>query len=62
MDPKLIDNFIKTYLQKNVDYLTNILFRTFPDGLDIEIFNKKSLVLAQKIPNILLIENMSLLF
>ena len=48
MDPKLIDNFIKTYLQKNVDYLTNILFRTFPDGLDIEIFNKKSLVLAQK--------------
>ena len=48
MDPKLIDDFIKIYLKKNVDYVTNILTRTYPDGLDIEIFNKKSLFKAWK--------------
>jgi len=48
MDPKLIDDFIKIYSKKNVDYVTNILSRTYPDGLDIEIFNKKSLFKAWK--------------
>ena len=44
MDPVLIDNFINIFLQKkNLDYLSNTIERTFPDGLDIEIFTNKSL-------------------
>jgi len=42
-DPYLIDKLIKIFLKKNVDYLSNISPRTFPDGLDIEIFNMKTL-------------------
>lgn len=48
IDPKLIDKFIITYFKKNVDYLSNIEKRTYPDGLDLEIFNKKSLIYTFK--------------
>jgi len=49
MDPILIDDFIKIFLKrKRVDYLSNIFKRSYPDGLDLEIFNKKSLELAWK--------------
>ena len=49
MDPNLIDNFLEVFLKKkNIDYLSNIFDRSFPDGLDIEIFNKKTLNLAWK--------------
>jgi len=45
-DPKLIDRLIGIYENKNVDYLSNIEPATFPDGLDIEIFNFKILKYA----------------
>ncbi len=48
MDPKLLDNFIKIFLKKKFDYVSNTLTRTYPDGLDIEIFNYKSLHKAWK--------------
>ena len=47
-DPNLIDKFINIFLKKKVDYLTNVISRTFPDGLDIEIFNKRALNIAWK--------------
>ena len=43
LDPKLIDKLIKIYKKNNFDYVSNIEKRTFPDGMDIEIFNFKSL-------------------
>ncbi len=42
-DPVLVDQFIKKYKSLNVDYLCNSLPLTYPDGLDFEIFNFKSL-------------------
>ena len=42
-DPLLVDQFIKKYKSLNVDYLCNSLPLTYPDGLDFEIFNFKSL-------------------
>ena len=45
-DPKLVDKLIGIYENKNVDYLSNIEPTTFPDGLDIEIFNFKILKYA----------------
>ena len=39
IDPFLIDNVIRKYFKDKVDYTSNIFPRTFPKGLDIEIFS-----------------------
>tara|TARA_B100000579_G_C22645342_1_gene763460 strand:- start:39 stop:722 length:684 start_codon:yes stop_codon:yes gene_type:complete len=44
MDPTLVDKFVLLFQKKNVDYLSNTSPRSFPDGLDIEIFNIKTLI------------------
>ena len=38
IDPKLVDKVIKLFLSSNVDYVSNIDPPTFPDGLDVEVF------------------------
>ena len=44
IDFKLMDKMIKKFLEKKeYDFLSNTLTRTYPDGLDIEIFKKKVL-------------------
>jgi len=45
VDPELVDELSQIYLNKspNIDYVTNILPPTFPDGLDIEIISTKTL-------------------
>ena len=45
-DPKLLDEIIKFFLDGNFDYASNTIERTFPDGLDIEIFTFKCLTEA----------------
>jgi spore coat polysaccharide biosynthesis protein SpsF len=39
IDPVLLDEMIEVYLQGGMDYLSNSLTRTFPRGLDAEIFS-----------------------
>tara|TARA_B100001057_G_scaffold484275_1_gene562159 strand:- start:2538 stop:4067 length:1530 start_codon:yes stop_codon:yes gene_type:complete len=48
VDPYLIDTMVKKFLDKKVDYLSNTLDRTFPDGLDIEIFKSSALEFAHE--------------
>ncbi|WP_042142583.1 cytidylyltransferase domain-containing protein [Paucisalibacillus sp. EB02] len=43
IDPKIIDNVIKFYLDNNYDYVSNTLVRTFPRGMDTEVFSIKNL-------------------
>jgi len=44
VDPALVDKLVKIYRdRKNLDYITNILPPTFPDGIDIEIISTKTL-------------------
>ena len=43
IDPEIVDKVIKKYYLSKADYGTNIMPATYPDGLDIEIFNFKSL-------------------
>jgi glutamate-1-semialdehyde 2,1-aminomutase len=43
VDPTLVDNLINVYQKKKVDYLSNIEERSYPDGMDIEIFSMKAL-------------------
>jgi spore coat polysaccharide biosynthesis protein SpsF len=40
IDPAIVDEVITTYLQRaeHVDYVSNTLERTYPRGLDVEIF------------------------
>ncbi len=50
IDPILIDKLISAYLdmQPNCAYLSNTLKRTFPRGMDIEVFSYKSLETAAR--------------
>ena len=43
IDPEIVDNTIKLYIEKKLDYLSNTKPPTFPDGLDVEVFSFNSL-------------------
>ena len=48
IDFRLLDKMIKNFKKYKVDYYSNCIHRSFPDGYDIEIFNFKSLDFAFK--------------
>jgi len=39
IDPKIVDEVIKKHIETKADYTSNIIKRTFPRGLDVEVFN-----------------------
>ena len=39
VDVKIVDDFIKKFKKGKVDYLSNCLPWTYPDGLDVEVFS-----------------------
>ena len=43
IDHKIIDSMIKLLIDKKKDYVSNASPPSFPDGLDVEVFNFKSL-------------------
>ena len=47
MDPYLVDNAVDIFKKNKFDFLSNTDPPSYPDGLDIEIFNRRSLLLAQ---------------
>lgn len=38
IDPQVVDSFIDKFFELGVDYLTNSLTKTFPHGVDAEVF------------------------
>ncbi len=48
IDPRMLDNCLKIFIKKKIDLLVNASPPTFPDGLDIGIFNLKTLHQAWK--------------
>ncbi len=48
LDPELISRTINEFKLKNVDYLSNCYPPSYPDGLDVEVFSRNSLLLADK--------------
>lgn len=38
IDPATVDRVIETFLSNEVDYCSNILRRTFPRGMDVQVF------------------------
>jgi len=49
IDPVVIDEIITSYLRMGVDYASNTLTPTYPDGMDIEIFSFDALRNAHKL-------------
>ena len=43
VDPELVDLVITKFFAENVDYASNNLPATYPDGLDVEVFSFKAL-------------------
>ena len=43
LDPNLCSQMLNSFLKNKIDYISNILIRSFPKGLDCEIFNFKTL-------------------
>ena len=48
IEPKIVDKTIKLFEKKKVDYCSNISPRTFPKGLDVEVFSQKALEFSLK--------------
>jgi spore coat polysaccharide biosynthesis protein SpsF (cytidylyltransferase family) len=40
----LIDSMVEEFVRAECDYLSNTIIPTFPDGLDVEIFDRESLL------------------
>lgn len=49
IDPELVDQVIAAYETQKVDYLSNTLPPTYPDGLDTEVFSFRVLEQAAKV-------------
>lgn len=45
-DAQIIDESIEAFINGNCDYLSNCVVPVYPDGLDVEVFNYKSLKIA----------------
>ena len=48
IEPKIVDRVIKLFEKKQVDYCSNINPRTFPKGLDVEVFTRRALEFSMK--------------
>ncbi|ALP53206.1 glutamate-1-semialdehyde aminotransferase [Candidatus Tenderia electrophaga] len=46
IDPGLIDKCVLEFKKYNIDYFSNILQPTYPDGLDVEVIKRESLEYA----------------
>ena len=46
VDFKLVDDVITEFLSSGVDYFSNISPPTYPDGLDVEVFSRRTLDIA----------------
>ena len=52
VDPAVVDKVVRCFLSGGIDYATNRLRYTYPDGLDVEIFSFSALERAWKEANL----------
>ena len=48
IDPQIIDEVVNKFIEEGVEYASNVNPRTFPDGLDVEVFSINALKKADK--------------
>ena len=49
IDPEIISLVLNTHLENKYDYTSNCNFRSFPDGMDVQIFSTKTLSNSYKL-------------
>lgn len=54
IDPNIIDQCIQMFLANNVDYLSNVIVRSYPDGMDVQVFALKTLKKSASMTNVAL--------
>ena len=47
-EPGLIDSAVNAFTEASCDYLSNVIVRTYPDGLDVEVFDRATLERTQR--------------
>lgn len=45
-DPALVDEIVRLHLERSADYTSNVLPRTYPKGLDVQVANAPALLAA----------------
>jgi spore coat polysaccharide biosynthesis protein SpsF len=45
-DPTIIDKIVETFLKNKVDYVSNTIKPTYPEGIDVEVFSFSALKIA----------------
>tara|TARA_Y100000589_G_scaffold38509_2_gene32266 strand:+ start:7478 stop:9523 length:2046 start_codon:yes stop_codon:yes gene_type:complete len=48
IDPVIVDEVVRTFFSQKVSYASNVNPRTFPDGLDVEVFSIDALIEADQ--------------
>ena len=43
IDPLIVELALATYMANDVDYVSNSIVRSFPDGMDVQVFSRKIL-------------------
>ena len=46
VDPHLVEQFLQIFLQSDLDYLSNNILPSYPDGFDIQIFTTEALEIS----------------
>ena len=48
IDPNIVDQCIRTFDKNNSDFVTNVNIKTFPDGMDVQVFKSNALKKSYK--------------
>jgi spore coat polysaccharide biosynthesis protein SpsF len=51
IDPEIISNTIKQFNKADLDYISNALVRSYPDGMDTQVLTRKALERSSKLTN-----------
>ena len=51
IDPELIEQAVSMFKINNVDYLSNGHFRSYPDGMDVQVFKIEAIKKSEKMTN-----------
>lgn len=51
IDPNLVEQAIRLFLHNDVDYVSNAVIRSYPDGMDVQVFRLETLVKSSKMTN-----------
>ena len=47
IDPEVINHVVYAFLERDIDYASNTIYRSYPRGLDIEVMTSKALLSAE---------------